>query len=69
MKRKQPYWIRRTHLLRRDEYICSECRAVSQKPYAHCPRCGTKLSREKSDLHWIAEAELMDFVLDDEEDL
>ena len=65
---RKPYWKCRTHLLRRDEYICSECRELTDRPYAHCPGCGSKMNKTKKDGRWILEAELMDFILDDDED-
>ena len=64
---KQPYWIRKTHLLKPDEYICSVCRAVCDRPSAYCPRCGSKMGKTKKDGTWILEAELLDMFFDDED--
>ncbi len=56
---KSAYWIRKTHLLRRDEYLCSVCRAVSAKTEKVCPNCGAKLNQVKKDLNWIEGAEIL----------
>ena len=37
---KSAHWIQRTHLFRADEFICSACRSVYNKPYKVCPKCG-----------------------------
>ena len=65
---KRPYWIRRTHLFRADEYICSRCGRSYPKPYDSCPGCGAQMSRTKYDPHWVAEMEMMDILFDDDVD-
>lgn len=62
---KQAYWIRRTHLLRADEYICSACAAASGRAQKHCPACGALMRRTKYDPSWVDEAEGLSALLDD----
>lgn len=62
---KTGYWIQHTHLLRSDEYECSECHSTSGKAYSKCPYCGAKMGRTKYDPSWVDEAEFMD-MMDDE---
>ena len=64
--KRTPYWIRRTHLLRADEYICSECGAVSEKPWSTCPRCGTVLEKVSYSPSWVDEAEMISSLTDDD---
>ena len=65
---KRPYWIRRTHLFRADEFICSHCGSIATKAYACCPGCGAQMSTTKYDPHWVAEMEMMDILFDDDVD-
>ena len=69
------YWTKRTHLFRRDEYICSQCGSASVKPYRSCPVCkadcarpGQKavMGRVKYDATWVDEAECMAAIVDDD---
>ena len=60
------YWIHRTHLFRRDEFICSACRSVSNKPYEVCPGCGASMKKTKYDPSWVDEAEGLSAILDDD---
>lgn len=63
---KKPYWIRRTHLLRADEYLCSRCGKKADRPTAYCPACGVRMAGTKKDAHWILEAEILDDILGDD---
>lgn len=60
-------WIVRTHLFRRDEYICSVCDRVSDKPYEVCPYCQIP-RKKKLEYHatWVDEIECMSAALDDD---
>ena len=60
------HWTRRTHLFRADEFICSECGAVSDKPYHECPACGAPMKKTKYDTSWVDEAEGLSALLDDD---
>ncbi len=60
------HWIRRTHLLRPDEYICSACGAVFDAPLAVCPRCGEIMTGSAYDPSWADEAEELSALLDDD---
>lgn len=55
--------IRRTHFLRADEYICSRCGYSGRKPFASCPRCGVRISKNRYDANWVDEAEMIDIML------
>lgn len=59
----QAFWIQKTHLFRKDEYICSVCRFVADKPYKHCPECDSEMRKTKYDPNWVDEAEFMDIFL------
>ena len=54
---KKPHWIRKTHLFRADEYVCSKCGAKSPQPYKSCPRCGSNMAGSKYDPTWVDEME------------
>ena len=59
-------WIRRTHLFRRDEYVCSACKAIADEPAAACPACGAVMSgKQKYDPSWVDEMETFDAIFDD----
>ncbi len=63
---KTARWIRRTHLFRADEYVCSSCRRVSDAPYNVCPRCGSPMKKAKGDASWVDEAEMFSAIFDDD---
>ena len=63
---KTAHWTQRTHLFRVDEFICSACRRVSDKPYKICPACGAVMKKAKYDASWVDEAEGLSAVLDDD---
>lgn len=63
---KADLWIQKTHLFRKDEFICSACRAVCDKPYQMCPVCGTEKTRVSYEASWVDEAEEMSIMLDDD---
>ena len=63
---KDAHWIRRTHLFRADEFICSACGASCQKPTASCPVCGATMTKVKYDPSWVDEAEGLSAILDDD---
>ena len=63
---KQAHWIRRTHLFRADEYICSASGASHQKPSPSCPACGALMKKTKYDPSWVDEAEGLSAILDDD---
>ena len=37
------HWIEHSHLFRADEYECSVCGAIYDKPYAVCPHCNSQM--------------------------
>ena len=60
------HWIRRTHLFRADEYVCSACGAVCRRLFGDCPSCGASMTKTKYDPSWVDEAEEMSAFLDDD---
>lgn len=53
--------MKKEHLFRRAEYLCSACGAKSDKPLAACPGCGAVMTRKKkTDPEWIEEMEFYD---------
>ncbi len=63
---KAAHWIRRTHLFRADEFICSACRSASGRPYRVCPACGSRMKKTKYDPSWVDETEALSAMLDDD---
>ena len=57
---KTSYWIRKTHLLRRDEYVCASCGARADKAYKNCPGCGAVMKGTRSIASWTEDAEILD---------
>ena len=51
-------WIRKAHLLRQDEFVCSACGHTQSRKTDTCPACGSRLSGTKRDPVWAEEAEL-----------
>ena len=60
------YWIGRTHLFEADEYVCSSCGCLSERPYKVCPNCQKPMKKVKYDASWVDEAEGMSALLDDD---
>ena len=63
---KRVRWMRRTHLFRVDEYICSTCGDAYDKPYSTCFNCNAVMGKSKYDSSWANEAEDMSSLLDDD---
>ncbi len=62
----EAHWIERTHLFRPDEYICSVCGKVSDKPNNVCPSCRIPRNRTEEASSWVDEAEMLSANLDDD---
>ena len=60
------HWIQRTHLFRSNEFICSACRSVSDKPYKSCPACGEPMKKTTYGPSWEEEVEGLSAILDDD---
>ena len=58
--------MRKTHLFRADEYICSQCGASCDKLYKVCPSRQPLMGEAKYDLSWVDEAESLSVILDDD---
>ncbi|MBO4324393.1 MAG: hypothetical protein J5845_03185 [Lachnospiraceae bacterium] len=63
--KKTAYWIRNTHLLRQDEFVCSFCKRKTAKPLSYCPHCGSIMKGTKSDTGWVDEMEAIDAIFGD----
>lgn len=63
---KRAHWIQKTHLFRRDEYICSRCGASFVRPYSVCPNCRSEMGKSRYDPSWVDEAEGLSALLDDD---
>ena len=64
-RKKEPVWLRKTHYLRADEFICSACGCNAKKPYKVCPGCNARISKVKFDPSWVDEAEFAEMMFDD----
>ena len=65
-KRKTGTWIRKTHNLRADEYICSVCGRSVPKTRRTCPYCGAEMRKTNYEASWVDEAEMMSALCDDD---
>lgn len=65
-KEARAYWIQHTHLLRRDEYECSNCRRIQGRAFGRCPSCGAKMRASKYDPSWVDEAAMIEIIIDDD---
>ena len=63
---KRVRWIRKAHLFRADEYICSRCGASYSKPFKVCPNCLSEMGGTRYDPVWVDEAEGLSALLDDD---
>ena len=63
---RRVHWIRKTHLFRADEYICSRCSAVCDRPNRICPNCQSVMGESRYDPSWVDEAEGLSALLDDD---
>lgn len=63
---RRPHWIRKTHLFKADEYICSVCGGISGKPFKVCPACDSPMKKTKYEASWVDEIELMSAIIDDD---
>ena len=60
------HWIKKTHLFRADEYICSVCGATAARPEQTCPSCRAAMGRTRYDPTWVDEAEGLSSMMDDD---
>ena len=64
-KKNEAVWIRRSHLLQADEFICSACGFRAKKAHKSCPHCGVRIEKVKADTGWADEAFLFDLFGED----
>lgn len=62
MKKRKAQWIRKTHIFRKDEYICSVCSFIAQSSLPVCPKCGSTMKNCKYDPTWVDEIEMLDII-------
>ena len=60
------HWIEHSHLFRADEYECSVCGAIYDKPYAVCPHCNSQMGGSKYDPDWVDEMAGFDEIFGDD---
>lgn len=65
MRKKIAKWIQHTHLFHKDEYECSACGFITDKPYKTCPQCAMSMKGSKYDPSWVDEMEIVDAIFDD----
>ena len=59
-------WIHNTHLFRADDFTCSNCRSVSDKPDKVCPSCAAQMRSGNHNPSWVDDAEGLSALLDDD---
>lgn len=62
------HWTQHTHLFKKDEYECSACGAMYDKPYAVCPNCNSQMGKAKYDASRVDEMADCDGIFGDEDD-
>ena len=62
---EKAHWIHRTHFFRNDEYECSSCRYITDKPYKVCPNCNASMRGSKYDPFDMDEIEILDEIIGD----
>lgn len=62
------YWIQHTHLFKKNEYECSVCGVMHDKPYAVCPDCSSRMGKTKNDASWVDEMAEYDEIFGDDDD-
>ncbi len=62
------YWTQHTHLFKKDEYECSACGAMYDKPCAVCPNCNSQMGKAKYDASWVDEMAEYDEIFGDGDD-
>lgn len=65
MRKKTGRWIRRSHLLKKDEFVCSACGASTTKPLPGCSRCGAVMQNASANGDWVDSLEALDAIFDD----
>lgn len=68
MKLGKAYWTQHTHLFEDDEYECSACGAMHDKPYAVCPNCNSHMGKVKYDASWVDEMAEYDEIIGYDDD-
>ena len=64
---RKGHWILEDSYRRPNEYICSRCRCISDRPFRFCPQCGSRMRFvEDEEEEWEILDEEMDEM--DEED-
>ena len=67
-KNESSHWIYHPHVMRKDDYECSNCHARFPKENPKCPRCGIRMSGKtvKNEDEWFDEEEELDIIFDDD---
>ena len=60
------HWIEHSHLFRADEYECSVCGSVYDKPYAVCQHCNSQMGGSKYGPDWVDEMAGYDEIFGDD---
>ena len=61
--KRKAYWTKKTHIFKKDEYICSGCHYIADKPCKNCPSCRSKMNGSNYDPNWVDEIEMIDSLL------
>ena len=59
------HWTQHTNLFKKDEYECSACGAMYDKPYAVCPNSHSQMGKAKYDTLWVDEMAEYDEIFGD----
>ena len=64
---RKAHWIAYSYLFRDDEYVCSVCGEVSDRPYRVCPSCGVRRRKSTETVFsWEDELECASALLDND---
>ena len=65
MMKNTAYWIRQTHLFRKEAFECSACGYLAGTPDASCPRCGAKMKGSEYGRSWVDEMAGFEAIFED----
>ena len=62
---RKAHWIRYTHIFKKDEYECSFCGHLANRPGTVCPHCASSMKGQKYAPSCVDELEKHDAIFND----